>query len=224
MEDRDQALERALAYPYAIPERSYALVGGRAEDLDHAAAVDRDERTALLAYGSNASPEVLARKLGPSEEPIAVVRTVLRDFDVVYSAHLSPYGAVPATLLRSPGTEVPAFVVYLTAEQLARVSPTEPNYELARFDRPSCTLERGEAPAELRVYLSRHGALRLDGREVALSAIDAHSRRLPAMSQREVLERVRDALRPGAELAELVCEGPLGRLPVGQGLDRAEAP
>lgn len=222
MEERDEALERALAYPYAIPDRSYALVDGGVEDVD-AAEADRERRIALLAYGSNAAPEVLARKLGPSEEA-SVVRTVLRDFDVVYSAHLSPYGAVPATLLRSPGTEAPAFVAYLTAEQLARVSPTEPNYELARFDRPSCTVERGEAPAELRVYLSRHGALRLDGREVALAAIDAHDRRLPAMSQRQVLERVRDAVRPGATLGEFVRNGPRGPLPTAGGLDRGEAP
>lgn len=223
MEKRDEALERALAYPYAIPERSYALVDGRAEDLD-AADVDSDDRIALLAYGSNASPGVLARKLAAAPEPVPVVRTVLRDFDVVYSAHLSRYGAVPATLTRSPGTEVPAFVAYLTAGQLDLIAPTEPNYDLARFDRPACTLERGATPAELRVYLSRHGSLRIDGHEVALAAIEARERRLPAMDEREVLERVRDALSPGADLAAFVRGVPRGRLTAAPGLTRGEAP
>lgn len=199
------ALERALAYPYDIPTHSYALVDGRPAALPDAD-VDCDDRTALLAYGSNASPSVLARKLAATPDPVPVVRTALRDFDVVYSAHLSLYGAVPATLARSPGTEATAFVAYLTGEQLTLVSATEPNYRLARFDRPSCTLERGDAPAELQVYLSRHGALRLDGQEVALTAIEAPGRRLPAMGQREVLERVRDLVCPGSDLTALIRE------------------
>jgi hypothetical protein len=205
VQERDESLARALAYPYAIPSRSYALVDGRTEDVD-AVDVPRDGRTALLAYGSNAAPTVLARKLGATPDPVPVVRTVLRDFDVVYSAHLSPYGAVPATLTRSPGTEATAFVVYLTDRQLTLLSATEPNYRLASFDRPSCTLERGPAPRELQVYLSRHGSLRLDGHEVALAAIEARGRRLPAMSQREVLERVRDLVSPGSDLATLIRE------------------
>jgi hypothetical protein len=181
---------RALDYPYGIPSRSYALLDGEAVEPERVD-VDLGERLALLAYGSNAAPEVLSRKLAVSPEPVPVLRTTLRDFDVVYSAHVSAYGAIPATLARSPGTEVRAFVAYLTGEQLELVSATEPNYDLARFDRPSCTLERGAAPAELNVYLSKHGALLVDGREVALSEIEAEGRRFAAMSQRQIQERVR---------------------------------
>jgi hypothetical protein len=182
---------RALDYPYGIPSRSYALVDGEAVDLDRAK-VDVAGREALLAYGSNASPEVLARKLAAAPDPVPVVRTSLRDFDVVYSAHVSPYGAIPATLARSPGTEVKAFVTYLTGEQLELVSATEPNYDLARFDRPSCTLDGGAAPAELSVYLSKHGALLVDGREVALSEIEAEGRRFREMTQRQIQEWARE--------------------------------
>jgi hypothetical protein len=189
---------RALDYPLGIPSRSYALVDGEAVELNRAE-VDVAERVALLAYGSNASPEVLSRKLATLPDPVPVVRTTLRDFDVVYSAHVSPYGAIPATLARSPGTEVSAFVAYLTSEQLDLVTATEPNYDLARFDRPSCTLERGTAPPELSVYLSKHGALLIDAREVALSEIEAEGRRFPQMTQRQVQERARaaGALRGG---------------------------
>lgn len=184
---------RALDYPFAIPSRSYALVAGDVVEVDRVE-VDLGERRALLAYGSNAAPEVLSRKLAAAPEPVPVLRTTLRDFDVVYSAHVSPYGAIPATLARSPGTEVWAFVAYLTSEQLALVSATEPNYDLARFDRPSCTLEKGAAPSELEVYLSKHGALLIDGREVALSEIQAEGRRFAQMSQREIQQRARESL------------------------------
>jgi hypothetical protein len=210
--ERSEVVRQALAYPYAIPSRSYALVDGRTCDL-HAAEVDRASRVPLLAYGSNAAPAVLARKLAAASDPVPVVRTALRDFDVVYSAHVSRYGAVPATLRRSPGTEAPAFVAYVTAEQLRLISATEPNYQLARFDRPSCTLERGEAPPELSAYVSRHGCLLLDGREVALAAIGATARRFPAMSQRQVLERIRDLLEPGSDLASFLTARPATRSP-----------
>ena len=181
---------RALDYPFGIPSQSYALFDGEAVEPDRVE-VDLGERLALLAYGSNAAPEVLARKTAAAPQPIPVMRTTLRDFDVVYSAHFSPYGAIPATLARSPGTEVRAFVAYLTGEQLDLVSATEPNYDLGRFDRPSCTLERGAAPAELHVYLSKHGSLSIDGHEVALAEIEAEGRRFPEMTQPQVQERVR---------------------------------
>jgi hypothetical protein len=212
MDERSEALRRALDYPYAIPSRSYLQAGAKTLEPGEVE-VDLDERVPLLAYGSNASPQVLAAKLAAAPDPVPVVRTALRDFDVVYSAHISRYGAVPATLSRSPGTEVTAFVAYLTAEQLRLVSATEPNYDLARFDRPSCALEKGDAPVELSVYVSRHGSLRLDSSEVALAAIEARERRLPAMGQRQVLERLRDALCPERTLGEFVSLSLSGSCP-----------
>jgi hypothetical protein len=223
VDEASQALARALGYPYAIPTSSYALVDGRVADIE-AAEVDLAERIPLLAYGSNAAPEVLARKLGTAPDPVLMVRTDLHDFDVVYSAHVSPYGAVPATLRRSPGTEVPAFVAYPTAEQLRLLSTTEPNYELARFDRPACTLERGNAPAELNAYVSRHGCLLLDGGEIAVAKIEATGRRFAAMAQREVLERVRDLLDPGRDLASFVEACAAGEISAAGRLDSGEAP
>jgi hypothetical protein len=222
MTERSEVLARALGYPYAIPSSSYALVEGKAVDFE-AVAVDRAGRVALLAYGSNAAPEVLAAKLAAVRDPVPVLRTELRDFDVVYSAHISPYGSVPATLRRSPGTEVRAFVAYLTEEQLGLVSVTEPNYELARFDRPSCALERGDAPAELWAYVSRHGCLLLDRSEVALAEVEARGRRFPSLGQRQALERVRDTLAPGRELGSFVEAAAVGEID-GAGLDRGEAP
>ena len=223
MKEQSEVVVRALGYPYAIPSGSYALVGGEVADI---AAIEGNltERVPLLAYGSNAAPEVLSRKLAAAPDPLPVLRTDLRDFDVVYSAHISPYGAVPATLRRSPGTEVRAFIAYLTSKQLELVSVTEPNYELAKLDRPSCTLAQGDAPAELHVYVSRHGCLLLDGREVALAKVEARRRRFAAMGQREVLERVRDLLEPGRDLAAFVEACAAGAISATGRLDSGEAP
>ncbi|HEU4945386.1 MAG TPA: hypothetical protein VFT10_09530 [Solirubrobacterales bacterium] len=222
LDDPGEALALALGYPYAIPTSSYGLVGGVVADIE-AVEGDLAGRAPLLAYGSNAAPEVLARKLAAAPDPVPVVRTDLHDFDVVYSAHVSPYGAVPATLRRSPGTEVRAFIAYLTSEQLGLVSATEPNYELVKLDSPSCVLTQGDVPAELSAYVSRHGCLLLDGHEIALAEIRARHRRFVAMGQREVLQRVRDLLDPGRDLASFVEASAAGAISAAR-LDRGEAP
>jgi hypothetical protein len=183
-------LRRALTYPYATPERSYLYREGRAEELPED--FDLDGRRPLISYGANAAPEALALKLAALPgEPLPVVRSQLHGFDVVYSAHVSPYGAVPATLLESPGTVAPIFLVHPTAEQRALLTATELNYDLV-------------AVGELEAYRSKHGCLELDGSPVALAAIRSHGRTLPELDQPAVLERVRALLSPELELEEFV--------------------
>ncbi len=132
-----------MGYPYAAPGRPFAQLGH--ETLDPAEVeIDRDERTPVLAYGSNAAPVVLARKLALSDQPVLVVPARLADFDVVYSSHISPYGALPATLQRSPGTEVRVHVIYMTSAQIGLISATEPNYEPTELEAVECELEGGE--------------------------------------------------------------------------------
>lgn len=187
---REAILRRALTYPYATPERSYLFREGRAEELPED--FDLVGRTSLLSYGANAAPEALALKLEPlPEEPLPVVRSELRDFDVVYSAHASPYGAVPATLLESPGTVAPVFVLHPTPEQRALLTATELNYDLVRI-------------GELEAYRSKHGCLELDGSPVALAAIRSRGRTLPELDEPAVLERVRAQLAPELDLEEFV--------------------
>jgi hypothetical protein len=187
---REAILERALAYPYATPERSYLYREGRATELPQG--FDLGGRTPLLSYGANAAPEALALKLAALPgEPLPAVRSELSGFDVVYSAHLSPYGAVPATLLESQGTVAPVFVLHPTAEQHALLTATELNYDLVRI---------GDADA----YRSKHGCLELGGSPVALAAIRSRGRTLPELDQPAVLERVRAQLAPELELKDFV--------------------
>jgi hypothetical protein len=187
---RQAILKRALTYPYATPERSYLYREGRAEELP--GDFDLGGRTPLLSYGANAAPEALVLKLAPLPgESLPVVRSQLRDFDVVYSAHISPYGAVPATIVESPGTVAPVFVLHPTAEQHVLLTATELNYDLVRI---------GEADA----YRSKHGCLEFDGSPVALSAVRSRGRTLPELDQPAVLERVRAQLEPELTLEEFI--------------------
>jgi hypothetical protein len=184
-------LERALAYPYATPERSYLYRDGEAVELPPGGP-DLAGRTPLLSYGANSAPEALARKLAPLPGvEMPVLRSELEGFDVVYSAHVSPYGAVPATLLESPGTTAPAFVVHPTPQQRALLTASEPNYEL---------VELGDVEA----YRSRHRCLSIGGSPMALSAVRSVGRTLPDLDEPAVLERVRALLAPELTLEQFV--------------------
>lgn len=184
-------LERALAYPYAAPERSYLYLDGEARELP-ASGTDLSARTPLLSYGANASPDALARKLAalPGVE-MPVLQVELEGFDVVYSAHVSPYGAVPATLLESPGTTAPVFVIHPTAEQRALLTASEPNYDLVELN-------------GIAVYISRHGCLQIDGSPVALAAVRSAGRTLPELGEPAVLEHVRASVAPDSSLEDFV--------------------
>ena len=184
-------LARALDYPYATPEGSYLYRDGAALELPPQGP-DLSGRTPLLSYGANASPEALGRKLTqlPGIE-LPVTQFELEGFDVVYSAHVSPYGAVPATLVESPGTVAPVFRLHPTAEQLALLTASEPNYDLVEVE-------------GIAAYRSKHGCLEIEGSAVALAEVRSAGRTLPELDQAAVLERVRAQVQPELTLAEFV--------------------
>lgn len=189
-QEREAILARALRYPYEAPRRSYLFRDGVAMELPEEP--DFAGRDPLLAYGANAAPEALARKLAelPGTE-LPVLRVELDGFDVVYSAHVSPYGAVPATLLESPGTRASAFVLHATAEQRQLLTASEPNYDLVELD-------------GLGAYRSKHGCLSIDSSPVALAAVRSLGRSLPELDEPAVLERVRAHLAPDLSLEGFV--------------------
>jgi hypothetical protein len=201
--ERSDVLERAMGYPYPAPSHPFVQLGHGTFDPAEVD-VDWGDRLPLLAYGSNAAPKALAHKLALSSDPVLVVPAWLRDFDIVYSAHISPYGAVPATLQHSPGTVAKVHVAHVTSEQLVLVSATEPNYEPTALAAVDCRLDSGECVASLSAYVSRHGCLLIDGSEVALSAVQSTDRRFAEMSEPEVLEHLRTSLGPAESIEEFV--------------------
>ena len=194
----DEVLARALAYPFAAPRGSYVLGGGEPRF--------EEDQVAVLAYGANASPEVLAAKLGPLADaaPVTVLVAELHDFDVVYSAHVSPYGAIPGALQHSPGAVASVHAVHLTAEQLARVHRSEPNYDFTRLHEVVLRVDGGRRVSSVHAYVSRHGCLRRDGGHVGVAEIPVAGRAWPVLDQAEMLAAARDELAPGVDLADFV--------------------
>lgn len=200
----------ALAYPFGRAEDSFVLDAATARPASPeeilAAAADPD-RVALLAYGSNGSPSRLRAKLAafPGAWRIVVATARLPGFDIVYSAHVSPHGAISATPHPVPGTEVAVHMLLLTAAELRHVNVTEPNYVLGRLDRLAARVEGVGEVDSAHAYVSRHGALALDGEPIALAAVAAHGRGLDALDERALMARVRDRLDPGASLNAFVA-------------------
>jgi hypothetical protein len=201
--ERNDIVERALGYPYAVPAGPFIQLGHQTLNPVEIE-IDLVDRTPVLAYGSNAAPKVLSRKLALSDQPVLVEPARLCGFDVVYSAHISPYGAIPATLQRSPATEVRVHVIYMTSAQIGVISATEPNYEAELLEGIECRLGDGEELSEVSAYISRHGCLLVDGSELALAAVAASGRTLAATAEPEAMELVRSLLCPDTDLESFV--------------------
>src|SRR6201996_9004539 len=179
--DTEELVRRALAYPYDPPAGSFVQVGERTLPVPPEA-IDVDGRRGLLAYGANASPEALTRKLAHlPPEPLAVLRVALSGWDVVYSAHVTRYGSVPAAVVPSPGTVASVHLVFPSDAQMEAITATEgTNYRLEQLADFSAEYEiGGEGPVEIDAFISVFGPLLVDGSPVALAAIPARDRVFP---------------------------------------------
>jgi len=198
----DPALIRAVAYPYDITAHSFTFIDGEAAPFD---AAHTAGRRPVIGYGSNQSPLRLRQKYGTDHAPIPVQRAWLADHDVVFSAHFSSYGSLPAALRHVPGTRVAVAVNWLSDAELEVMHPTElDSYNFARLDGLSLALEGGAIIDAAWAYLSFRGHVGDDAQPFALAEIAAEGRHLAALSQREALALMRDRIAPGEDLAAFV--------------------
>ncbi|MCH9019667.1 MAG: hypothetical protein IIA73_04805 [Proteobacteria bacterium] len=233
----DERLERAKRYPYPAPRHSYLFVNGVAHELaevgehpvgdgvvnvaDRLAPVAKalrdlgvpglDERVPVLAYGSNAAPEQLARKYAQldGDVVIPVLRARLAGYDVVYAPHITGYGAIPATLEVSAATVAGVAVAFLTAPQLALMHDTEIaalNYVYGRLSHLALEFDGLPALDSVYAYLTLHGSLALDGAPTALAAIDARGRRFDSIGTPGMLALARDRVAPGRPLDAFILD------------------
>jgi hypothetical protein len=206
--DPTALLALAKAYPFGWPAGSFLYVNGAAQPLPPGYPLAG--RGPVLAVGSNRAPEQLARKFGhlaAAEAEIPVTSGWMADFDIVYSAHITRYGSIAATLVPSAGTRVELALTWLTEGQLRRMHETEgQSYDFGRLIGAALALDGGRRAASPFLYHSRHGALAPFGRPLALAAVTARGRRFAAADQVEALGRARDICRPGTALDEFILE------------------
>ena len=239
----NDSLALAKLYPYPRPYRSYLFADGHALELDSydsdpletGVVIQSDcltaakqalgdlgiksfcpllERTAVLAYGSNGAPSQLARKF--SNLPgtvIPILSAELTNYDVVYSAHLTHYGSIPATIATSPGTTLKTSVAYLTPRQLSVLHRTELGHSKTnsghytyRYLNADVTISNGETLDGIPAYTSRHGAYSLKGLPIALNKIVAINRQFSACDQVKMLEQARIMLEPKRKLDSFLLD------------------
>lgn len=210
--DRALRLHRALDYPYGWPGACYLYREGGAHPVD-----SREDRrrgcTPVLACGSNRSPEQLSRKFGPLSDADAILVEACRldGFDVVHSAHITRYGAIPAALHPAPGVTVAVAVTWLSPPQLEIMDRSESvglNYDRLRIG-ADVTLADGTVIAHAEVYRSIRGPLQVGGAVVAHADVTALGRRAPALRSPDLLRRAHAAFAPGVALETFVLR--LGR-------------
>lgn len=196
-------VKHAKAYPFHIPKGSFVFNTDGWRPLDPAENHDTRGRHGVIASGSNASPDRLAAKfkgLGHLiTDSIPVVRATLRDFDTVYSAHISTYGSIPATLHHAPAAMAEVFVTWLNDAQLNRMHETEGlghNYDYAQLNAISLVTEAGVGFTQAHAYISRRGCLSKDGAPVSLAATRTQGRIWQAMHQADVLDYARTLTAP----------------------------
>ncbi|MBK3562455.1 hypothetical protein [Streptomyces sp. MBT62] len=154
--------EFPLDYPGAWPTESGLLVGDRLLPLDDR--VTYEDRTPVLAIGSNACPGQLRHKMAEfgSDSPVPMVKVRVTGVDVGVSAHVSRVGYVSASPVNSPGVRE-LFVTWFDARQLAVVDASEGAYDRAWLTGPEfgfTSSGSGESLRGAHVYVNRHGVLR----------------------------------------------------------------
>ena len=193
-------LPRAVDYPYLTPLESYVFATS-----EQAPAFSIDDRKPVLALGSNAAPLQLRRKFTGLAGHIPVSRAVLFDHVVVYSAHFSRYGALPATLHRHPGAIAFVAITWLDPRQLDRMHETESvgvNYDYVEIEDIRLEHDGGLAgailPDNLAVgaYVSRRGPMLHQGKPIRLAETASSNCPLPALTQPAALRFAQRRVAP----------------------------
>ena len=198
-------------YPWAIRPRTGVLGrdGFRPRPLPSRAALAG--RTAVVAVGSNASPDVLIAKLrGLLGTGLPTASAVVDDLLVGHSAHVSARGYVAAAPAPGPGSRATVGLGWFDAAQLARLDETEPNYRRAPLP-SSCRTAAGRVVWGAQLYVSAHGLLAEEGKVLPLrpqaEVLAWLAERLPALAGDLTHDRLRDpAVREGVRHA-LIAAG-----------------
>ncbi|MDH3233416.1 MAG: hypothetical protein OEQ29_07805 [Alphaproteobacteria bacterium] len=198
-------IAHAKAYPFAVLDHSFMVKGGVVTPLPDGDG-HRAGRTPVIATGSNRSYEQLNRKFADDPDGVPTERAWLADFDVVYAAHITRYGSIPATLQHIAGMRVHLAVNWLTDRQLAAMHATEGNYDFVALERISLETEAGPALEAAHVYVARNGHLMHEGAPIGMREAAAEGRPYAVLDQHEAQSLVHARLGDGGDLEDFVLQ------------------
>lgn len=203
----DHPLQIAEGYPFPRPSSCFLYANGGVHPLPDD--WRSGERAPVLAIGANAAPRRLAQKfLGP-HEAVPVTRAALHDHAVVFSAHYSSYGSLPATIWPWPGALTQVFVTWLDATQLERMHQSEgvgSRYRVSQVERVELKTRGHEGNERAEAYISTAGALAPRGQPIRLAELRALNCPLEARSQPAMLREMYRFLAPGEPYQTFMAE------------------
>lgn len=153
-------------------------------------AIPLAERYPILSYGSNVCLAQLKYKysLNPKLDDIVInLKGKLRDTDVLYSAYITKYGALPAMLGPMKGARCQVWLSLLDEQQLRHINSTESVYSIAAHHAQKLKLECGIKPSEFYAYYFDK-ALHMGGLHFRYPDIPCSGSRAREMWQAHMLE------------------------------------
>jgi hypothetical protein len=206
---QQQQWHRAINYPYAWPGSCFLFVNGQHETPKYREPY-REGRTPVLAYGSNRAPEQLLRKFGSlhSDQGILVEACTIKNTDVIHSAHLTNYGAIPAAIQPVAGVDAKIAITWLTDDQLVIMDHSEKagiNYGRVLIDEQISRAD-GSTVDRVEGYQTSHGALHIDGTIVSQADVEASGRRGGAWKNIDVLKCAHRCLGTNHSFDEFVTK------------------
>ncbi|MTI09245.1 hypothetical protein [Curvivirga aplysinae] len=191
-------LHRARAYPYDSPRFSYLYHDGDIKDFDLSLTQDR---TPVLAFGSNKAPSQLTRKFGHlADQMIPVEQVKLYDFDVVFAAHITSYGAMPAMLQHCPDVIVSVAITWLDETQLNIMHKSElyaANYSFAELNNIRIDREDHSSLNQIYAYIGERGHYCPAGNQsdaISISDVHAENRQWDNETTASLLSRLHQQL------------------------------
>jgi hypothetical protein len=194
--DLEAMIRLAEDYPYHRPSVGYLFDDGAIRPL---VAPWHEQRVAVIACGSNGAPGRLIQKFTGTGAQIPVTPAWLHDWAVVYSAHFTSYGSLPATLHPCKDARTRLCVTWLTPAQLELMHRSEgagQRYDYVLLEGLALDVEGHRAIERAGAYLSRRGPLAQSGRPVRLAETLTHHCDLEAHTQPAMLRRVHRLLAP----------------------------
>jgi hypothetical protein len=154
-----------------------------------------NNRQLFVAYGANAAPSCLQRKLKTTlqKDPIPVLKAFIENFDAVFVAQLLPIGVIPATLIPSPSTKLSCAVLPLTDEQIELLNASEFidfAYSLVPIKGSEIFVESGRSPLSILTYIHRERPFLINHSPIALQACSAQQRIFPSIHHKSLLKKV----------------------------------
>jgi hypothetical protein len=179
-----------------------------------------NKRTAVIAYGSNASVSALKRKFMSDKftrgwAVIPVFKGTMKNFEVVHAAHFVPVnGSFPAGISYNSGFESEVWISFLDDEEMERMHASEgidrqsPEswYAYGRLDGIKIQIPGWRELTSAFVYVDNYGALQINGSPAALAKVPGKTLS-PKIGMTEALSSVEEIFKkfPASDAAEKKC-------------------